>query len=991
MNKIMRAVAAMTVCLVTVTMVCSEGKGASAVKRDLRKSQEEKRSGTVSKDGITVRFNKAKRNIEISESEAGLLLHGGVVRARTGKVDVSSDSARSPCRITVNDSPPELRLDLADALAVVVRIGDNGTVSVLMKGEMEGAATFQADAATGQQAMLAILNDQKDDDAKVLFTALGPAEVQQARSLFDPEHDLAMTADAPEGAHWRWAEGWRLRSSAAAGEDLLSLRIRRHYYRDELNIKYYTPIRKRSRWGKAAPIVAMMWYGITQWEDWEEWEGWEVGRGKFGQKKEWLYPQADWLAEHLLPYADTLVFQLDANYAKYDDKYMREISDYIRSKGLTPGIWVTPYAVAPEAVADEHPDWFLRDANGELLLTFGWRTYAWEPAGPPPQRYRAGTINVNKPEAVREWYGMWWHKISDTWNFDFFKIDGQPPVIGAYQKAVNGEGMDGYRKGLEIARSIVGPEKFINGCWGIPLNAIGLLDGSRTGGDTGRRPHAIDVIVRWNFLNNVVWWCDPDAAGNLYRTPVGRARLNSQARVLTGQQFLTDDWWTKAPPAVRRVWQQSFPMLDIRPVNLYRIDNWQAYDMFDLRIVKPWGTWDVVGLFNYSGQPVQKDLDLSRLNLEADQVHVFEYWSSTYLGRLSNDARISRRVEAYDGHLFSIVPDNEHYPSLLSTNRHLSQGGLDLESINWKQTGDEWTVSGRSGHLVRGDEYELIFFGGRYGVKEAKSSAGTAVITSDHGLARVGFLPKRSGAAEWQITFEPLHAATMETAPESIDLSPGRSARIGVTSLGLQGFQWTCKTSDSRIRVTPQTGLLGPWPDQVAVTVTVDASNIAKGTVWDGNVRFIPDGRDASGRKVAIRLIMPPPENLARSAKASASSVFGKDFAADCLIDGDTSTRWNSARGDTDGAWVELVWERPVTFSRVVINEAFGGSKRIQVWRLEADDKTMREIGRGKEVGDRLTVDLPDSVTARRLRLTIEKALNVPTICELEVYDWPRK
>ena len=31
---------------------------------------------------------------------------------------------------------------------------------------------------------------------------------------------------------------------------------------------------------------------------------------------------------------------------------------------------------------------------------------------------------------------MWWHKASETWNYDFFKIDGQPNVVEAYRKEV---------------------------------------------------------------------------------------------------------------------------------------------------------------------------------------------------------------------------------------------------------------------------------------------------------------------------------------------------------------------------------------------------------------------------------------------------------------------------------------------------------------------------------------------------------------------------
>lgn len=698
----------------------------------------------ISKYGIEVKFNVPTRELTIDASSAGPILEHCVVRAGIGGLDISSDNRQLSCAVTIDESMPQMTLLLADKLTVRILIDNKTTVTVRTEGKLQGLAAFHGRTATDKEVTPAILNAQQTKDKHVLFTTLGPADFQNVRSMFYPELDFAMTAEETTDTRWQWENGWHLNTKAPADQDLLKLTICRNYYRDELDIRYYAPLHKRSYWN-TAPVVAMTWYGIRGWE------------AKPAQKKEWLYPNIDWVAEHLLPYAETLIFQLDDNYLFSDDKYMRDISDYIRSKGMIPGIWFTPFThTAPdqgEQQARQHPKWFLHDSEGKLLENFGGQN--WGFIG------NCGyVLNVSNPEVASGPYGDFWRKASETWNYDFFKIDGQPPVSVLYSKAADGGGLKGYRSGLEIARKIVGPDKFINSCWGTPTAAIGLVDGSRTGGDTGDDKHAIDVILQWNFLNNLAWWCDPDAAANLYKSPVEPARLNAQARVLTGQQFLTDDIWTKVPQPIRRVWQQSFPMLDIRPVNLYPIkDNWKAYDVFDLRIARPYRTWDVVGLFNYDKKPASKELDLSRLPLEAEEVYVFEYWSSTYLGRFRRDAKITRPMKEYEGQVFSIVPVVDDRPALISTSRHLTQGGLDLEKLSWHKNANNWVVSGRSTHLVAGDDYELLFVPGSYRVKDAarNTSAGDEplTITPNDNIVRVKYQSPASDNFDWTITFEP--------------------------------------------------------------------------------------------------------------------------------------------------------------------------------------------------------------------------------------------
>ena len=457
--------------------------------------------------------------------------------------------------------------------------------------------------------------------------------------------------------------------------------------------------------------------------------------------------------------------------------------------------------------------------------------------------------------------------------------------------------MEGYRAGLRIGRAISGPDKFVNGCAGtrVPVEAIGYVNGSRTGPDTGAWPHVGEIIIGWNFLNNVAWYSDPDATANQHRANIVPVRHNAQARVLTGQQFLTDDIWTAMPPALTAVWQKSLPSLDIHPANLYPIENWKRYDLFDLRIAKPWGTWDVVGLFNYTGQAFERELDLARLPLEAQRVHVFEFWSGVYLGRFPRNARILRSLAPYEANLFAIVPASpDGAPVVLSTSRHISQGGLDLESVSAKRQAPGLILSGRSSHLVARDPYEVVLATGAYRAVSGRCSNGTAAVSQDGATARLRIVPATSGNADWQVTFE----------------------RAGVEA---------------------------------------------------------PDARVSERRAQ-------PPANLALAAIAATSSSNEVHYATPFANDGDAATRWSSVGNPKNPNWIELAWDQPATFDRVVIHEALG---TIQEWRLEAAGRT---IASGGPVGAAYTVKLNAPVTAGSLKLFIQKASAAASIRELEVY-----
>lgn len=923
------------------------------------------RGASATSGDVSVVFDERTRRFAYHHAASGALLVDGVVAVTHAGGTHWSDGAGYRAKVEPGEGgdPAVLRVRLRGrgrpGLTLTFEAhGDQRSIVLRAVGTDGDGIRARARLRMGAEPVIGFTKEEQPQDGRVLTTTLGPAHVSGARSLFDRQRDVALTVScdgkvdlrhgpsAPPGAY-------RLVATQNGQELVLNCTVKPHYYRDTLGIEHYAPLDKSHYW-TTAPCVAMTWYGI---------EGW---KGSPAQTKRWLYPQIDWVAEHLLPYGERLVFQLDDNYAKHDDQYMRDISDCIRRRGLIPGIWFTPFTVAPPEVHDEHPDWFVHDAEGKPIKTFGGKSY------------NGFTLDVTSPEVVERWYGMWWDKVSSTWNFDFFKIDGQPSVIGAYNKAV-GVGLDDYRHGLDIGRQRVGPGKFINGCWGIPLGAIGKVNGSRIGGDTGNHPHAINVMLRWNFLNNVVWWCDPDAAANLYRATVERARLNTQARSLTGQQFLTDDVWTRVSPEVAYVWQRGMPNLDIKPANLYPITDWQGYDLFDLKVRKPWGQWDVVGLLNYGAEPKTGVLDLARLRLEPGRYHVYDFWEGEYLGLHEATAALSMGLEPYEGKLFSVHADMGK-PLVLSTSRHISQGGLDLERISVRREGKGYAVEGRSSHLVAGDDYVIAIAAGGYVARSAHCDAGPVATKQRGDLVELRIAPSESGEVRWRLRLTPaaqpqlsLGRTLLYLAPA--DYGPPFAARVPVRNLGPGELAWTARTDVEWLSA-------GRQGDELVLTV--EQQRVEPGARHVGKVVVTAEGAEQPPQELIVHLRTPAPPNLARRATATASSAWSAAYEAARVNDGAANTRWNAARGDENGCWVMLAWPQAQTFDMVVVNEVLDWGPRIQQWALEArTNGDWEPLAKGSTMGAR-RIELPPT-TATALRLTMPKATDTPTISEIRV------
>ncbi|MBN1343328.1 MAG: discoidin domain-containing protein [Phycisphaerae bacterium] len=118
--------------------------------------------------------------------------------------------------------------------------------------------------------------------------------------------------------------------------------------------------------------------------------------------------------------------------------------------------------------------------------------------------------------------------------------------------------------------------------------------------------------------------------------------------------------------------------------------------------------------------------------------------------------------------------------------------------------------------------------------------------------------------------------------------------------------------------------------------------------------------------------------------KATASSKWEGDYDASLTIDGKSDTRWNSAPGDRDGAWLEIDFGAPRAIKEARFHEAAGG--RITRYTIQS--------WQGSEWRDIVTTSKPAAKTSVRhrfaplettkVRLLVVSATEVPTLYEFE-------
>jgi hypothetical protein len=134
------------------------------------------------------------------------------------------------------------------------------------------------------------------------------------------------------------------------------------------------------------------------------------------------------------------------------------------------------------------------------------------------------------------------------------------------------------------------------------------------------------------------------------------------------------------------------------------------------------------------------------------------------------------------------------------------------------------------------------------------------------------------------------------------------------------------------------------------------------------------------------------PPNLARTGTAASSSDWedGTDYNAAKANDGNLTTRWNARADDEDGAWLEVGWSSPQTFSKVQVRQAFDRIRNytLQQWDAAAADwkDLVTNVAVPVKGGDvQLTNTFGQPITTTKVRLLVVEADAVASVYEILV------
>lgn len=242
------------------------------------------------------------------------------------------------------------------------------------------------------------------------------------------------------------------------------------------------------------------------------------------------------------------VIQIDDGYQTFqgdwndqDDSWptpLATIAGQITDAGMTAGIWLMPFqASTASRVFKEHPDWFVKNENGEPKVAFGW--------SPPPDDLWAclDTTQVAVQEHLAKVF-----KTFRSWGFRYFKMDGLGfGLMPGKRSDPDATPVSAFRLGLKAIRDAV-PDAILLGCCPPFMACLGYIDSARISGDTAAHWPAIQhaaraVTSRW-WMFDKFFRCDPDtlmARQDRSTASIGEARISVLTGIMTDVSITSDN------------------------------------------------------------------------------------------------------------------------------------------------------------------------------------------------------------------------------------------------------------------------------------------------------------------------------------------------------------------------------------------------------------------------------------------------------------------
>jgi hypothetical protein len=577
-----------------------------------------------------------------------------------------------------------------DVQGYVVVVGDGLRLSLTAihrpPHRDQGTLTFAPEIVFGREAFAC--RTRVGSETSVVQMASGPADSLLNDSLFDAQRDqllrfdgksVALSTTAVPGAAVKFHAVIRA-EVAKSDAATVTIELVPDYYRSRYAPRYRLIDRKR------CPKAPTGWMAWNVYFD-PATENDDLAEARVAAKHLKQFGLEFWSIESWqdnsprLPVSNFHNLTMRPSPEKFPHG-MKWLAEQIRALGFRPGIWTVSFGTGDENFYKAHRDWFLHDRDGRPMKNWNGR-FVLDPSQAATRKFTEDTHR----------------QMAQEWGYEFFKSDGmsgsgssysahffeRPEVRAAFREPCN----DPYGMWVEALRRGIGSDRVLLACQGHytgPDPAV--ADATRIGGDLVHfplPPHWSDYLNQARatqsqlFTNNLLWYNDPDTLMVGEHAPMSVARIATTVVALPGQLTFFGDKLTRLPADRMRLLQQSLPVCDVRPLDLLPLD--ELKPVWDLKIRRPFASWDVVSLFNWSDAPATQRVTFTELGLDAGQEYlVYEFWSHKFLGTRKEFVELP--LEPHANVLLAVHPRSDR-PQFLSTDRHVSQGGVELIDMAW--------------------------------------------------------------------------------------------------------------------------------------------------------------------------------------------------------------------------------------------------------------------------------------------------------------------
>lgn len=438
---------------------------------------------------------------------------------------------------------------------------------------------------------------------------------------------------------------------------------------------------------------------------------------------------------------------------------MANTAKNLNQQGFTSGIWFMPFA---GDVRNPYFDKEIFAKNSETGLPYEVKNWS-------------GTcIDATSPKGelfLRERF----KRIYD-WGYRYFKIDGLhtgAPSENIYvNRAYEGKPIFGkakiynqdmtfvqaFRRGISILREEA-PKTFLLGCT-VTQNMLsfgasfGMVDAMRVGPDNDSARKGVWSNVTKGahysgnlyFLNNKVWYNDPDPCYVRESNPIEKARWMVSWQAISGVMGTSSMQYSELSKERLDLLKRALPTHDYNayPVDILENENPNIWIVNNNRM-------NVIGLFNWKEkEETTINYNMKKMGLDPNlSYEAFDFWDNKYLGTIKGSLKSILKPASCQVLAVKPVKNN---PQVISTSRHITQGLMDVITEKWEESTK--TLLGTS-KVVENDIYELriVLPKGFSAPKNAMCNGRKMDAKVDGSIVRISFIPTKTDEVNWKIIF----------------------------------------------------------------------------------------------------------------------------------------------------------------------------------------------------------------------------------------------